>query len=126
MLDLEHANSLVRMAHKDFINAEISMSPSPIPRSAAVMSNGNNADAIVLQPVNQGIGKAVEWQRPRVACASFAQLGELAQEAKCFIEFVSEIVCRDERALSDVPIDSGISIGLRLAAKTDLHWFLRH
>lgn len=90
------------------------------------MGNGNDADIIILQPVNQGIGETVEWQRPRVARASFAQLGELAQEAKCFIEFVSKIICCCERSLSDVPIDSGISIGLRLAAKTDLHWFLRH
>jgi len=68
----------------------------------------------------------VERQRPRVVCTDFAQLGELAQEAKCLIGLIGEIICCDERAFADVPIDSGIGIGLRLAAKTDLNPFWRH
>jgi len=107
-------------------NAEISTSPNPIPWSAAVMGNGNDADHIALQTVNQRIGETVERQRPRVVCAGFAQLGELAQESKCLIDRISEIICCDERAFADVPIDSGIGIGLDLAAKTDRHQFWRH
>lgn len=42
MLDLEHADSLVRMAHKDFINAEISTPLNPIPGAAAMVGNGND------------------------------------------------------------------------------------
>lgn len=90
------------------------------------MSNGNDTDSIASQPVNQGIGKAMERQRPRVVCAGFAQLGELYQETKCLIELISEIPGCNERAFADVPIDSGIGVGLRLAAKTDRHPFWRH
>ena len=68
----------------------------------------------------------MERQRPRVAYAGFAQIGEPVQEAKRLIELISEIIRCGERAFAGVPIDSGIGIGLRLVAKTDPHRFLRH
>ncbi len=87
------------------------------------MSNGDDADHIDLQPVNQRIGETMERQRPRAALAGLAQLREPVQEGKCLIEFIDEIIRRDERAFADVPIDSGIGIALRLTAKTDPHRF---
>lgn len=100
--------------------------PDPIPWPATVTSNRNDADHIGLQSVNQRIRKTVEMKRPRVARASVAQLGESAQEAKRSIEFIGEIIRRDERVFADVPIDSGIGIGLRLIAKTDSHRLWQH
>ena len=90
------------------------------------MSNGDDADYIDLQPVDQRIGETVERQRPRVARAGLAQLGEPVQEAKRLIEFIGKIICCDERAFADVPIDSGIGIVLRLVAKTDPHRLWQH
>lgn len=90
------------------------------------MSNGDHADHIGLQPIDQRIRKTVEMQRPRVVRAGVAQLGEPAQEAKRLIEFIGEIIRCDERAFADVPIDSGIGIVLRLIAKTDLHRLWLH
>jgi len=92
-----------------------SPSPSPVPGPAAVMSNDNDADHIDLHAVDQGIEKTVERQRSRVARAGLAPV----QEAKRSIEFIGEITRCDERAFADVPIDSGIGIGLSLVAKTD-------
>jgi len=89
------------------------------------MGNGNDTDHIALQPVKQGIGKTMERQRPRVMSAGFAQLGELAQEAKCPLDFVGEIICRIECTFADIPVDSGIGVSLRLAAKADWQQFLR-
>ena len=90
------------------------------------MGNGDDANRIVLQPVNQGIGKTMERQGSCVVCAGFAQLGELADEAQCLIDLISEIICCDERAFADVPVNSGIGIGLRLFAKADSHRFWQH
>ena len=90
------------------------------------MNNGNDANRIALQSINQRIREAMKRQRPRVVQASFAQFDKLTQEAKCPIEFISEILCRDERIFADVPIHSGIRIGLRLAAKADRCQFWRH
>lgn len=98
----------------------------PIPWSAAVMSNGDDADQIALQPVNQGIRKTVEGQSPRVAGASVTQLGKTVQEAKRSIKFIGEFIRCDERAFACVPIDDGIGVGLRLVAKTDPHRLWRH
>ena len=85
------------------------------------MSNGDDADCIGLQPINQRIVKTVERQHPRAALAGLAQFGEPVKEGKRLIEFIDEIICCDERAFADVPIDSGIGIALRLVAKTDPH-----
>ena len=90
------------------------------------MGNGDDADHVDLHLVNQGIGEAVERQRPRVARAGFAQLGKPFQEAKRLIELIGEIIRCDERTFADVPIDSGIGIGLRLVAKTDPHRLWQH
>ena len=90
------------------------------------MRNGDDADHIGLQPVDQRIWKTVQMQRPRAACTGVAQLGEPAQEAQRSIEFIDEIICCDERAFADVPIDSGIGIALRLVAKTDPHRLWQH
>ena len=67
------------------------------------MGDGNDADHIALQPVDQRIGETVEGKRPCVVRAGFAQPGELAQQAKRSIEFIGEILCCDERAFADVP-----------------------
>jgi hypothetical protein len=83
------------------------------------MSNGDDADYIDLQPVNQRIGETVERQRPRAALAGLPQLRKPVQEGKRLIEFIDEIIRCDERAFADVPIDSGIA--LRPTAKTDPH-----
>ncbi len=90
------------------------------------MSNGDDADQIAMQSVNQRIWKTLEDQRPRVARANATQLGKPVQEAKRSIEFIGEFVCRSERAFTGVPIDSGIGIGLRLVAKTDPHRLWQH
>ena len=85
------------------------------------MGDGNDADHIALQPVNQGIWKAVECQSSRLARACVAQLGKLAQQIKRPIEFIGECICCDERSFAGVPIDSGFGIRLRLIAKADSH-----
>jgi hypothetical protein len=106
--------------------AETSTSPNPIPGSSAVMGNGNDTDHIVLQPVKKGIGETMERQHPRVVSTGFAQLGELAQEAKCPLDFIGEIICRIECAFADIPVDSSIGVSLGLAAKFDWQQFWRH
>lgn len=83
------------------------------------MGNGNDSDHIVLQPIKQGIGEAMERQHPRVVSAGFAQRGKLAQEAKRLRDFISEITCCIECAFADIPVDSGIGVSLSLAAKSD-------
>lgn len=90
------------------------------------MGNGNDANRIALQTVNQRIGKAMKRQRSRVVQADPAQFDELAQEAKHPIEFISEILCCNERAFADVPIHGGIRIGVRLVAKADRCQFSRY
>ena len=92
-----------------------------MPRPAAVMSYRDDADYIGLQPVDQRIGETVERQRPGVARAGLAQLGETVQEAKRLIEFIGEIIGCDKRTFADVPVDGGIGIGSRRIAKTDPH-----
>ena len=90
------------------------------------MSNGDDADYIGLQPVDQRIGETVKRQRPGVARAGLAQLGETFQEAKRLIEFVGEIIGCDERAFADVPVDGSIGIGSCRIAKTDPHRLWRN
>jgi len=68
----------------------------------------------------------MERQGSCVVCAGFAQLGELAQEAKCPLDFIGEIICRIECAFADIPVDSGIGVSLDFAAKSDWQQFLRH
>lgn len=85
------------------------------------MGDGDDADQIALQPIDQRIWKTVEGQRPRVAGANVTQLGKPIQEAKRSIEFVGEFIRCNDCAFADVPIDGGIGIGLRLAAKADPH-----
>ena len=82
----------------------------PIPGSAAVLGDGDDADYIDLKPVDQRIGKAVERQHPRVARAGFAQLREPLQEVKRLIHRIGEIVRCDKRAFADVPIDNCIGV----------------
>lgn len=93
--------------------------PDPITRSAALVCNGDDADCIDLQPVDEGIREAVESQCPCIARTGFTQFGEPAQEVKRLIELIDEIVRCNERAFPDILIDGGI--GLRLVAKIDLH-----
>jgi len=90
------------------------------------MDNGNDTDHIFLQSVKQGIREVMERQRPRVVRAGFAQLGKLAQKAKCPLDFVGEIVCRIKCAFADIPVDSGIGISLSLAVKADWQQLLQH
>lgn len=90
------------------------------------MGNGDDADDIDLQPVDQRIGETMERQRSRVARAGLAQLGEPVQQAKYSIKFIDEIIGCNERAFADVPVDSGVGIALRLIAKTDPHRLWRH
>ncbi len=103
-----------------------SASLNPIAWSAAVMGDGNDADHIALQTVDQRIGEAVESKCPRIAHASFAQFGKPAQNSQCLIDLVGEIICCNQRAFADIPIDGGIGIDLRLAAKTDSQQLWRH
>lgn len=90
------------------------------------MSDGDDADHIDLQAVNQGIGKTVERQRSRVARDQFAQFGEPIQKAKRLIELVGEIIRCNECAFAYVPIDGSIGISLCLVAKTDQHRLWQH
>lgn len=90
------------------------------------MGNGDDADDIGLQPVDQRIGETVERQRSRVARAGLAQLGKPVQQAKCLIEFVGKIIGCDERAFADVLGDGGIGIGSRRIAKADPHRLWQH
>ncbi len=87
------------------------------------MGNGNDANSIVSQPVDQGIGEAMERQRPRVVRTTFAQCGELVEKVERSTKLIGEIFRRDERAFADIPIDRCIGIGLRLGAKADLNRF---
>lgn len=86
----------------------------------------NDANGIALQTVNQGIGKAMERKRPRLVCAAFAQRGKLFQQIKGAFNFIDEVISRNERTFTDIPVNSGISIGPRFFAKTDSRYFLRH
>ena len=90
------------------------------------MSNGNDANNIVSQPVDQGIGEAMKRQRPRVVRTTFTQCGELVEKLECTIKLFGEIFRRDERAFADILIDRCIGVGLRLDAKADLNRFWRH
>lgn len=107
-------------------NMDSSASLNPISWSAAVMGDGNDADHIALQTVDQRIGETRERKRPRVAHTGFAQLGKPVQNVQCLTDLIGEIVCCDQRAFADIPIDSGVGIGLRLAAKTDSQRLWRH
>ncbi len=107
-------------------NAGISASTNPIPWAAAVVGNGNDADSIVSQPVNQGIGEAMERQRPRVVHTTFTKCGELVEKVECAIKLLGEIFRRNKRAFADIPIDHCIGVGLRLGAKADSNRFWRH
>ncbi len=91
----------------------------PISQSAAVMDNGNNADYVNVQPINQGIRKAVKSQRPSAARADPAQFGKATQVVKRLIDLISKIIHCNERAFPDTPIDGSMGVGLRLVAKVD-------
>ncbi len=60
-------------------NTGISTSPNPISGTAAVVGNGNDANSIVLQSIDQRIGEAMKRQRPRVVRTTFTQCGELVE-----------------------------------------------
>lgn len=95
--------------------------PGPIPRSAAVMRNGDDADCIDLQPVDDGIREAVKSQCPCIACTGFTQFGEPAQQVKRLIDLINKIIRCSERAFPDIPIDGSMGVGVRLVAKIDPH-----
>ncbi len=88
-----------------------------------MMGDSDDANHIVLQPVNQGIGETMERESSCVVCAGLAQFGELVEVVQCLIEFIGEVACCYKRPYADVPVNSGIGIGLRLFAKFDLHRF---
>ena len=91
-----------------------------------MVSDSEDADHIDLQPVDQGIRKAVERQCSRVSRYGFSQDGELIQEVKRLLKFVGEIARCDERAFADIPIDGRNGVGLRLVAKADPHRLWRY
>jgi len=90
-----------------------------------MVGNGNDADGIALQTVDQGIGKTMEGKRPRLTHASLAQRRELLQQPKCSLNLADEVFCCGERAFADIPVNGGIGIGLSFIAKTDSRHFLR-
>lgn len=90
-----------------------------------MVGNRNDANGIALQTVNQGIGKTMERKRPRFVYTTFAQCRKLFQQIKGAFNFIDKVIGCNERAFSDVPVNSGIGIGLRFLAKTDSRHFLR-
>lgn len=90
-----------------------------------MVGNGNDANGIALQAVNQGIGKTMEGKRTGLVRTALTQRGKLSQQSDGSFNLVDEVVCRNERAFVDIPVDGGIGVGLRLFAKTDLRHFLR-
>lgn len=84
-----------------------------------MVGNGNDANSATLQSVNQGIGEAMERQRPSVVRATFAQCGELVEKIEYSIKLIGEVFCRNKRAFADIPIDHCIGVGLSLGAKAD-------
>ena len=83
------------------------------------MGYGDDADGIGLQPVNQGIRKTMERQHPRIVQAGFAQFRKLGQHAHRLFDLAEKIIRSDEGAFAGVPFNSGVGIGLCLAAKTE-------
>lgn len=90
-----------------------------------MMGDGNDTDGIALQSIDQGIGKTMERKRSRLVHTAFAQCGELHQQTERPFDLIDEVVCCDERAFADIPVNGGIGISLRFFAKTDSRHSLR-
>lgn len=90
-----------------------------------MVGNGNDANGIALQPVNQGIRKAMKGKRTGLVHTAVTQRWKLSQQSEGSFNLVDEVVRRNERAFVDIPVDGGIGIGLRLFTKTDWRHFLR-
>lgn len=87
------------------------------------MSNGDDANNIISQPVEQGIGETMKRQQPRVVHTTFAQCSELIEKVKRTTKLFGEIFHRNERAFADIPVGRCIDVGLCLGAKADLNRF---
>lgn len=90
-----------------------------------MVGNGNNADDIALQAVNQGIGEAMKRKRSRLVRAAFAHRRKLLQQVERPFDFVDEVVRCNQRAFADILVNGGIGISLRFFVKTDLRHLLR-
>lgn len=90
-----------------------------------MVGNGNDANGIALQAINQGIRKTMKGKRTGLVRTALTQRGKLLQQPEGPFNLVEEVVRRNERAFADIPVDGGIGVGLRLFAKTDLRHFLR-
>jgi len=86
---------------------------------------GNDADGIALETVNQGIGKTMEGKRPRLVHATCTKCRELLQQPERSLNLINEVICCNEGAFADIPVNGGIGIGLSFFAKTDSRHFLR-
>ncbi len=90
------------------------------------MGDGNDADSVGLQSVDQGIREVMERQHPSFSGTRFAELGETGQHAQRLFDLADKILCGDECAFAYVPIDSGVGVDLSLAAKTNREQLWRH
>ena len=66
----------------------------------------------------------MEGKRPYLACTTLAQRGKLLQQDKGAFNLINEVLCCDEGAFADIPVNGGIGISLRFLAKTDSRHFL--
>ena len=68
----------------------------------------------------------MKGQHPRIMQAGFSQFRESGQHFQLTLDFAEKVIRCDEGAFADIPFDSGVCIGLCLAAKADGVLFWRH
>lgn len=95
--------------------------PRPIPRAAALVGDGKDAQCVAFDAIHKPIGKASEGKAAGLPDAWCAGLGVFAQHGDAGFDLQREISGRVRAAFAPVPVGAPYSLIKRERVKGETH-----